>query len=525
MSSQSLITYTGFLRNPKMLSRIALAMILVVAIAASLWFASPVKAVEVSLPTLPSTMYTSSLYSFYAQVDINTNESIPATSFRLDITGPTSAFVVFNLGGTITSQSSHFVSVTPVVVPYYGYSYGYGFGYGYQPPGGYGYFTHSWGYGYGYGYGYGSSGTTQAKYLIILNTTNMSIGSYQARLAMNVTPAPERFLSPQYSFTISALPGGGGGAPAAGVSGTGWIDLAPLLDAQGKTTVPITLTAPDAAVTVTIPAGTQMLDAEGNPIGSIQIVVLSTPPPPPGYELVGPAYDCLPNRATFSPPITLTFKYNKADVPAGTDEADLTLAYWEGDKWVLLDSTVNTALNKISASVAHFTPFAILGKLPPEPAAFKVSGLTITPAEVVVGKSVTISATVSNTGDLSGSYEITLKINNVARTTQTITLAGAAKQKVTFTQTLDKAGTYTVSLAGLSGTFTVKAPPAPPPAPPVKPPAPPAPAPPAPAPPVTPPAPAPAPPAPQAVNLLVIGGILAAAIIIAIIIWVIIRRQ
>ena len=46
--------------------------------------------------------------------------------------------------------------------------------------------------------------------------------------------------------------------------------------------------------------------------------------------------------------------------------------------------------------------------VPPAPAAFKVSQLSISPAEVQVGETVTVSATVANTDEVEGSYTVTL---------------------------------------------------------------------------------------------------------------------
>jgi len=91
------------------------------------------------------------------------------------------------------------------------------------------------------------------------------------------------------------------------------------------------------------------------------------------------------------------------------------------------------------------------------PVAFTISSLSISPAEVKVGESVTISALVTNTGDNTSTYEVILKINNVVVTTKSVTLAGGASEGVTFTTSKIVAGTYTVDLNGLPGTFVVKA--------------------------------------------------------------------
>ncbi|MBA7668528.1 hypothetical protein ES703_76640 [subsurface metagenome] len=95
---------------------------------------------------------------------------------------------------------------------------------------------------------------------------------------------------------------------------------------------------------------------------------------------------------------------------------------------------------------------------PPAPATFSLSDLTVQPLEVQPKEVVTITVLVANTGDLTGSYEVTLKIDNVAVATVDVTLAGSASQKVTFTTAKDAAGTYTVTVDGLSASFAVLAP-------------------------------------------------------------------
>jgi len=90
------------------------------------------------------------------------------------------------------------------------------------------------------------------------------------------------------------------------------------------------------------------------------------------------------------------------------------------------------------------------------PAAFTVGNLSITPAKVDMGEEVTISVLVTNTGDLSGSYQASLNIDGMAVATEEVTLAGGASETVTFTMTQDVAGSYSVTIDGQSGTFDVK---------------------------------------------------------------------
>jgi len=104
----------------------------------------------------------------------------------------------------------------------------------------------------------------------------------------------------------------------------------------------------------------------------------------------------------------------------------------------------------------------IIGEVPAA-AAFELSDLSVAPAQVGVGESVTVSAKVTNVGEESGSYMVTLKVDGVAVDSETVTLDGGASTTVSFTVVKNVAGTYTVAVDGLSGSFTVSA--APPPAP------------------------------------------------------------
>ena len=90
------------------------------------------------------------------------------------------------------------------------------------------------------------------------------------------------------------------------------------------------------------------------------------------------------------------------------------------------------------------------------PAFFTTSNLSTTPAEVDMGEEVTISVLITNSGDLSGSHQVTLNIDGVAVATKELTLAGGTSARLTFTTTQDIPGTYSVAIDDLSGTFDVK---------------------------------------------------------------------
>jgi len=287
------------------------------------------------------------------------------------------------------------------------------------------------------------------------------------------------------------------------------LDVSDYVDEDGVFTEDVTAESEDGKCWVTIDESTTGLTEDGMPLSEICIILMEEPPPLPDCaNIIGLVYDLAPDGAIFDPAITLCFTYNPALIPEGVAEENLVIALWDeaDDEWVSLDSTVYPATNTICASVSHFTPFAVLAYT--RPASFVTSVLSISPTEVDIGETVTISVSIANTGDLAGSYKVTFKINNVVVSAKHVTLAGGASQKVTFTTSKNVAGTYTVNVNGLAGSFVVKAAPAPPTTP---------------APTPTPLAPTPPPPTP--INWWLIGGIIAAVIIIGVVVSLVVTRR
>ncbi len=100
-------------------------------------------------------------------------------------------------------------------------------------------------------------------------------------------------------------------------------------------------------------------------------------------------------------------------------EEELVLAWYDeaGNKWVELDCVVDTSNNTITASIEHFATFAIIGMVASAPesepevsvAVFRISELDISPSEVDIGQTVTISVLVINSGNLEDTYQVTLE--------------------------------------------------------------------------------------------------------------------
>ena len=162
-------------------------------------------------------------------------------------------------------------------------------------------------------------------------------------------------------------------------------------------------------------------------------------------------------------PMKVELHYTDAEA-AGKDETKFGIFWWDGAAWVRVrntwvdpaTNTVYALLDRDEAGGSQLTIGMVQAS-----AAYTYSGLTVTPSSVNVGSPVTISVTVKNTGDLEGTTTVDLLVNSVKEQSKTVTLAGGASQTVTFTVTKTTAGSYTVKVGSLTGSFTVAKPPTP----------------------------------------------------------------
>jgi hypothetical protein len=335
-------------------------------------------------------------------------------------------------------------------------------------------------------------------------------------------------------FTYTAEGGGGGGGGGGGTppldtnlfGTTGSFNI----NSSGIIQKEIKATSADGNLTITIPKGTKALNKSGNPLSSMTASINSNPPSPPANaNFIGLAYNFGPDGATFVPPITFEWKYDPTALPAGVAEEDLVIAYYDATtgKWVNLQCVVDTANNKITASVSHYTTFAIIGTF--KPAAFTLSSLVVSPVQVATGEKVGINLSVANTGGTEGSYTVVLNINGVKEAEKSVTVAAGSSQTVTFSVTKAEAGSYSVAVDGLSGSFIVLAPTTPPTTTPptTTPPTttPPTTTPPTTTPPTTTPPTTTTPPPEKGFNWPLVGGIIGGVVVIGLIIFFIIKKR
>jgi uncharacterized cupredoxin-like copper-binding protein len=94
--------------------------------------------------------------------------------------------------------------------------------------------------------------------------------------------------------------------------------------------------------------------------------------------------------------------------------------------------------------------------IPLVPANFSVRNLVIAPERAKQGEKINISAIVTNSGEVAGTYSLELKLKGAIETTEEITLNPGESQKVTFGITKNTPGFYNVELEGLTGRFVVE---------------------------------------------------------------------
>jgi transcriptional regulator with XRE-family HTH domain len=460
--------------TPKVMFRVALVMFLVVAFSASLWFASPtpVKAIDINI-TNPTTATIGSSYVFTFRIDVQDVDLLPIRNIDLMIYKATNtgSYTVTYTDLPIPSDASSSAlqtysgsggsaTITGTTGPAWaqGTDDRYGYGYGYQSQTNE---TITFGYGYGYGYSYGGSytGATYITYRVVwVPPSTWPAGTYRIQAIVYGTPGDgsKAFTNDDVaSFTLVA-PSGGGVGGGGGGGATGITRL--YEDSQHRLTEDADASSNDGMVTLHIARGARAETATGGSIITISIKsTTATTTLPADTNRVALVYDLTPEGAQFPDGATLTMKYDTTLYTGGT----LVIAYWDGTGWVDLPGPfqIDTVNHTISTNLLHFTLYTVLEHV--APAAFTASGLTVSPSSINVGESSVVAITISNAGDLSGDYDVLLKLNDVLTETRTVTVAGHSSQVVSFSVSGDTAGVFTLNVAGLTGTLTINALPAP----------------------------------------------------------------
>jgi len=143
---------------------------------------------------------------------------------------------------------------------------------------------------------------------------------------------------------------------------------------EGQTLVTTSVSTPtDATVdaTVTVEQGTTITDPAGNIVNTVSIEQVSVQDVPSmegaGFSFAGAAIECGPEGVTFSEPATLTFSLTQAQWDLAMAQANgnpslMEVQYFDKgtQSWVGVPTTVDLATHTVTASVTHFSLFALV---------------------------------------------------------------------------------------------------------------------------------------------------------------------
>lgn len=260
---------------------------------------------------------------------------------------------------------------------------------------------------------------------------------------------------------IPGLPmGGGGGGVALSASEapptkriTG---LFGLTDPYGMLFDNVYAYSVDELVKLSLPEKTYCLNANGALLGTVSIDMLETIPDTMNTtSLVMNVYSFWPDGAKFKPAVPLSFKYDPAKLPPGAKEENLKVVWWDpvAMQWVQLDTTIDTVNHIATAMISHFSMYSLAATI--MPASFNLGNVSVAKAELNEGETTQLNATVTNSGDLPGSYQAGLTVNGAKQDEKDVTVAAGATADIAFNLSFAKSGTYTVDLNGVDNTMTV----------------------------------------------------------------------
>ena len=317
----------------------------------------------------------------------------------------------------------------------------------------------------------GNARTVSRKFRVVTDTTGPNVTS----VSYDTTPtsrSPTRFGSGVSDLTLTMPFNDGLGST---LTGQATVEFGPEGDRSdvtatatvsgGSISLPVTGlqsgTTYEAAVTLT--------DDAGNTKTSLITFTVNSPAQigtgvrPPDATLSGP------DTATVGE--TVTF-----DASNSTDNAGITTYNWDFDGDGTTDrqttspttawsyehpgdvtatvTAVDRAGSSDSASVAVSVETA--SDTDPTTAQLTVTNATLSPETVTAGESVTVSVTVENTGDVSGSESVGVTVDGETVRDRTVTVPAGATRTVGLSVTLDQTGGAVVSVAGtLAGTVSV----------------------------------------------------------------------
>lgn len=336
-------------------------------------FSGPAGAVSITIPTIPSSITDGEDLTLTFQVDLDTGERIPVSSYNITVYNSTwqQTFLVYP-GGSVGSN----VTLNSVGSSYnvfgYGYGYQWGYGYGYDLN----YYNYTFGYGYGYGYGYAAPGYETYNVTLNLSAFYLAAGTYYVNITIDTGTPSKIYSSTAYNFTVAGVSAPETTTPTATTT-TVKHNVTSLEQGQTISSGAITTSQGDLEFTVTANASAPPVEITTNvsteaPSGVSDVSTYSGAIP-------GLHFTIDVNDTTWFNSISqvqVKFYYSEADIPSDVSESTLRPLRYTSGSWVRLDappqttladgtilyaSGVDTTNNYVWANLSRFSAYGIGG--------------------------------------------------------------------------------------------------------------------------------------------------------------------
>lgn len=257
--------------------------------------------------------------------------------------------------------------------------------------------------------------------------------------------------------TPAALqPPSGGGSGGGGTDTKRFTTVAGSCDQKGVLWEDVTALSVDIQCALTLLRGTTIVNANGYPINAVTVTTIAEPgDTPEGVAFIGCVYEFSPKGTSISPSANLTLVYEAVDVPHGVIGADIVVAMYDQEtgEWRRLKSSADVENRRVSAAVTGFSQFVLMAGT--RPAAFDIGQPGIVPGEIRQNGNVSVTVTVTNTGDLSGDCRLVCRLDGEIFTARTVKVRGGGSEEVEFAVPALSTGVHTVDINGAKAGFTV----------------------------------------------------------------------
>lgn len=142
------------------------------------------------------------------------------------------------------------------------------------------------------------------------------------------------------------------------------------IDENGATLDNVYGSSVGGTISINIPQGTVLKNADGEILTMIAVSRAARPPAlPDGYTIIE-AFEFQPRGASFDPYITLTINFDamlgRTDLLS--DQPLIAVYSPDAGEWIFLEGTIDYDRNEISFNVSHFSIYAIMAEVEPSTA-------------------------------------------------------------------------------------------------------------------------------------------------------------